>query len=217
MYDLAQAIPFTYAALFPVLNPLAGAMIFLNFTHGLPESTTNTMAKKIGVSTFVLLVIVLLTGSWILRFFGITIPIVEIGGGLVVASIAWKLLNQPVSVTNVDAQLASVNKDEKSITEMTFFPLTMPITAGPGCIAITLTIGAHEMHDALTRSIMGEIGAILGILLASITVWVCYRYADDLSRKLGQSGTRVIMRLSAFINMCIGLQIIWNGIQALLH
>ncbi len=217
MYDLAQAIPFTYAALFPVLNPLAGAMIFLNFTHGLPESTTNTMAKKIGVSTFVLLVIVLLTGSWILRFFGITIPIVEIGGGLVVASIAWKLLNQPVSVTNVDAQLASVNKDEKSITEMTFFPLTMPITAGPGCIAITLTIGAHEMHNALTRSIMGEIGAILGILLASITVWVCYRYADDLSRKLGQSGTRVIMRLSAFINMCIGLQIIWNGIQALLH
>lgn len=217
MLEFAQAIPFTYAALFPVLNPLAGAMIFLNLTHGLPDSVLDKLAKRVGINTFVLLVVVLLTGSWILRFFGITIPIVQIGGGFVVASLAWKLLNQPTNVANVDAQMITPNKDDRDTTDMAFFPLTMPLTAGPGCIAITLTIGAHEMNSSFTSTIMGELGAIVGILLAAITVWICYRYADELTKRLGKSGSRVIMRLSAFINMCIGLQIILNGIEGLMR
>ncbi len=183
MYEQIQIIAFTFAALFPVLNPLSGAMIFLNLTHGLPDSVLAKLAKQVGINTFVLLIIVLLSGSWILGFFGITIPIVQ---------------------------------NDKAISEMAFFPLTMPLTAGPGCIAVTLTIGAHEMSHNLIETIVNQFAAAIGILLAAITVWICYRYADAITQKIGESGKRVIMRLAAFINLCIGLQIVWNGVQGIL-
>ena len=207
-----QIIFFTFGALFPVLNPLAGMMIFLNLTQGAPAPVLNKLSLKVGINTCILLITVLLTGSWILSFFGITIPIVQVAGGFVVASLGWKVLNQPVSKPNENAAI----QNDKSVNDMAFFPLTMPLTAGPGCIAVTLTIGAHEMHKKLVDTMMGELAAIAGIILAALSVWVCYRYADAITRKLGDSGSRVIMKLAAFINMCIGLQIIWDGVRILL-
>ncbi len=208
-----QGILFAFAALFPVLNPLAGAMIFLNFTRGLPDTTLNKLSKQVGINTFVLLTVVLLTGSWILSFFGITIPIVQIGGGFVVASLAWKVLNQPIVDKEGEEQVTRTDKDVK---EMAFFPLTMPLTAGPGCIAVTLTIGAGQIHKTWIDTIGGELTASIGILFAAVTVWVCYRYADRVTRYVGETGSRIIMRLSAFINLCIGLEIVWKGVQGLL-
>ncbi len=211
LFAFIQAIPFSFAALFPLLNPLGSAVIFLSLTQGVSQAGLNSLSAKIGVNTFVLLVVVLLTGSWILRFFGISIPMVQIGGGLVVAYIGWTMLNQPASYHKNDA----VPDNNKDIKDMAFFPLTMPITAGPGCIAVTLTIGAHQMQPALSTTALGELGAIIGIALGAISVFVCYRYANYLIEKLGASGTQVIMRLSAFINLCIGLTIIWHGVEGL--
>jgi len=213
MFEHIQGILFAFAALFPVLNPLGGAMIFLNFTRGLPDTTLNKLSKQVGINTFVLLTIVLLTGSWILSFFGITIPIVQIGGGFVVASLAWKVLNQPIVDKEGEEQVSRTDKDVK---EMAFFPLTMPLTAGPGCIAVTLTIGAGQIHKTWVDTMVGELTASTGILLAAFTVWVCYRYADRVTRYVGETGSRIIMRLSAFINLCIGLEIVWKGVQGLL-
>ncbi len=213
MFEHIQGILFAFAALFPVLNPLAGAMIFLNFTRGLPDTTLNKLSKQVGINTFVLLTVVLLTGSWILSFFGITIPIVQIGGGFVVASLAWKVLNQPIVDKEGEEQVSRTDKDVK---EMAFFPLTMPLTAGPGCIAVTLTIGAGQIHKTWVDTLTGELTASIGILLAALTVWVCYRYADRVTRYVGETGSRIIMRLSAFINLCIGLEIVWKGVQGLL-
>jgi multiple antibiotic resistance protein len=213
MFEYIQGILFAYAALFPVLNPLAGALIFLNLTRGLPETTLNKLANHVGINTFILLTVVLLSGSWILSFFGITIPIVQVGGGIVVASLAWKVLNQPYLGKKEEERASHTDKDVK---EMAFFPLTMPLTAGPGCIAVTLTLGADKIHEKWIETIMGEFSTAIGILLAAITVWVCYRYADRITKYVGDTGSRVIMRLSAFINLCIGLQIFWNGVRALL-
>jgi len=214
MFELMQAIPFSFAALFPVLNPLGSALIFLMFTQSLPEPAIRKLAFKVAINTFILLAVVLLTGSWILRFFGITIPIVQIGGGLVVAYIGWSLLNQN-STSGNNSPVAATNEQEAN--SLAFFPLTMPITAGPGCIAVTLTIGAHELSRNMTTALLGELGAVIGIILSAITVFFCYRYADKLTNKLGVSGKQVIMRLSAFINLCIGLEIIWHGVQGLLR
>jgi multiple antibiotic resistance protein len=213
MFEHIQGILFAFAALFPVLNPLAGAMIFLNLTRGLPDATLAKLANHVAINTCVLLIIVLLSGSWILSFFGITIPIVQVGGGLIVATLAWKVLNQPISHTEDEERAVHSDKDVK---EMAFFPLTMPLTAGPGCIAVTLTLGASEIHQKLIDTIAGQIAASAGILLAAISVWICYRYADRITKYLGETGSRIIMRLSAFINLCIGLQIVWNGVQGLL-
>jgi len=214
MFEYIKIILLTFAALFPVINPLGGSLIFLNLTQGLANITLNKLAKQIGLNTFILLLIVLLSGSWILSFFGITLPIVQIGGGFVVASLAWKVLNQPIKDGDDDEK--KVKYSDKSVKEMAFFPLTMPLTAGPGAIAATLTVGAHETHKRLIDTVMGQIYSAIGILLVAISVWFCYRYAERITSKLGEAGTRVIMRLSAFINFCIGLQIACNGFQDLL-
>lgn len=214
-----QAIPFCYMALFPVLNPLGGAFIILALTLGTPELVYQQLCRKIAINTFVLLVIVLLVGTYILEFFGITIPIVQIGGGLVVAFIGWRLLNQTAE-TNTENNKDTGEKPSKNIMGLAFYPLTLPITAGPGCIAVILTISAHETAAAhgggLHTTLLGEAGATVGLILSALTVYVCYRYAENITRKLGANGTQVIVRLSAFINFCIGLQISWRGISALM-
>ena len=212
MLSYTQIILFTFAALFPVLNPLAGAMIFLNLTRGAPRTLLNKLALEVGLNTFILLVVVLFTGSWILSFFGITIPVVEIAGGFVVASLGWTVLNQPVT----DEQENPAIHNDKAVKDMAFFPLTMPLTAGPGCFAVTLAISAHETHKKLIDTIMGQASATVGILLAALSVFVCYRYAKSITKKLGPTGSSVIMKLSAFINVCIGLQIMWRRVQGLL-
>ena len=214
MIEFVQAIPFTYAALFPVLNPLGSAVIFLTLTMGLPERDLHKLSRKVAFNTFLLLIIVLFGGSWFLRIFGITVPAVQIGGGLVVAYIGWTLLNRPASSTGYGA---TPPKNEAEASDMAFFPLTMPITAGPGCIAVTLTIGAHEVKStSLSHTFFNQLGATVGILLAAMTVFLCYRYAFRLTRSLGTAGTQVITRLSAFINLCIGIEIIINGINGLM-
>jgi multiple antibiotic resistance protein len=206
----AKAIPFCFGALFPFLNPLDSAVMFLALTMGFSAETRHGLALKVGVNTFLLLTIVLFTGSWVLRFFGISVPVVQIGGGSVVAYIGWTMLNRPADGTE-----GPPPPSEKQAPEMAFFPLTMPLTAGPGCIAVTLTVGAHEVATSSELTLLGQAGAATGIALGALTVFVCYRYADGILRVLGKSGRQVIVRLAAFINLCIGIQMVWHGIQGL--
>lgn len=214
---LLEAIPFSYMALFPVLNPLGSALIFLTMTMGTPDPIVGSLCRRIAVNTFVLLLVVLLVGTYILQFFGITIPIVQLGGGIVVAYIGWRLLNQASDTISGSQQTTGGDGYKKNVMEMAFYPLTMPITAGPGCMAVTLTIGAHEtISHSFRDTLFGQVGAILGILLCALTVYLCYRYAQRITQRLGSNGTRVIMRLSAFINFCIGLEIAWHGVRTLL-
>lgn len=213
MLSFFQAIPFAFAAIFPVLNPLGSAVIFLTLAPDLTEAEYKHLALRITINTIILLVAVLITGSWVLRFFGISLPVVQIGGGLVVAYIGWNLLNKPVASS--DTASVPLNRN-KSFEDMAFFPLTMPITAGPGCIAVTLAVGAHETSHNYMLTLWQQVGAIVGIVLVSSTVFFCYRYANRITATLGHSGTQVIMRLAAFINLCIGIEIIWNGVSGLI-
>lgn len=215
-----QAIPFSYMALFPVLNPLGGAFIFMTLTVGASEAILKTLCKRIAINTFILLSIILLVGTYILNFFGITVAIVQVAGGIVVAYIGWSLLNQAPDTTSGgdEPTQESACEIKKNLLSKSFYPLTMPITAGPGCMAVTLTIGAHESTaGGLQASLLNQLGAITGLLLGAVTVYICYRNAVRITAKLGENGTHVIMRLSAFINFCIGLQIAWHGAESLIH
>ena len=214
LFYLVQAIPFSFAALFPVLNPFGTAIIFLTLTMGASQKKRKELAFTIAINTIILLTIVLLTGSWVLRFFGITIPIVEVGGGIVLAHIGWSLLNTPAVEDKNDSN--PINDNEK-LSTMAFYPLTLPLTAGPGAIAVTLAVTAHQVNPVFTNTVMGELGCIAGIILSAVIVYICYAYAGNLVRKLGEAGMQVIVRLSAFLTLCIGLEILWRGIQELLH
>lgn len=211
MLELIQAIPFSFAALFPVVNPIGSSVIFLSLVSGSSKEEVNKLAFKISLYSIILLIIVLVAGSEILRLFGITIPIVLIGGGLVLAHIGWQLLNQPDNAIMSNTLSTENNKD---VEQMVFYPLTMPVTAGPGCIAVAIALGAHS--KALWQTtVLSQLGNSIGIVLVGITIFFCYRYAYEITHKLGATRTRIIIRLAAFINLCIGLQIMWHGIQYL--
>jgi multiple antibiotic resistance protein len=212
-----SAFSIAFISLFPVVNPVGGAPIFLSLTRGYPASAQRILARKIALYGFVLLSISLLFGSEILSFFGITLAMMQVAGGLVLASMGWNLLNQPVD-DHSEKPLPATLEDA---LKHAFFPLTLPITVGPGCISIAITIGAHLRHQAGPGLEHGYprhlIAAMAGMFAVCLLVAVCYGRADRLVRVLGESGTSIMTLLSAFILLAIGVQITWNGLSSAVH
>ncbi|MGC1191863.1 MAG: MarC family protein [Candidatus Binatus sp.] len=209
-YEIANVFLLVYAGLFPIVNPIGGAPIFLGLTRHCTDEERHALALGVTLNSFFLLLGSLLIGSYVLEFFGITLPIVRIAGGLIVAATGWTLLQEKDDFTDDRAA------HEPKIPTDTFYPLTMPITVGPGSIAVAITIGSQRPRDEVFSqvAILG-LAAIAGVVAMAATIYVCYRYAEGTVGALGESGTNVVVRLSAFILFCIGIEIIWNGYSAL--
>jgi multiple antibiotic resistance protein len=186
----------------------------VNLVGPIAPSTQRLLAQKIGIYSFFLLLCSLLWGVHVLAFFGIQIYAVQIGGGLVVAATGWTLLGQDTG----RAKTAPPAEDE--ILENAFYPFTLPITVGPGSISVAITLGAHlppELHETSLFSLRVLVAAIAGITLICLIIYLCYVYARKAEQLLGRSGTSMVMRLSSFILLCIGVQIISTGIKAYLQ
>ena len=206
-----EATVLVVGALFPIVNPLGSAAIFANLVGPITFQTQRLLAQKIAIYSFFLLIVSLIWGVHVLTFFGIAIYAVQIGGGLVVAATGWSLLNQDTG----RAKAAAIPDDE--ILENAFYPFTLPITVGPGSISVAITLGAHlppELHEASLFSPRVLIAAITGVSLICVIIYLCYVYARKAEALLGRSGTSMVMRLSSFILLCIGVQIISTGIKA---
>jgi multiple antibiotic resistance protein len=145
----------------------------------------------------------------VLDFVGITLPIVRVAGGLVVTATAWNLLQ-----TGDDDEAPSSDRAVRPTDA--FYPLTMPITVGPGTIAVAIALGSQRprVADLGAIAVLGG-SALAGVIAMAATIYVCYRFAEGIVGALGKDGSDVVVRLSAFILMCIGIEIIWNGYSAL--
>jgi multiple antibiotic resistance protein len=172
------------------------------------------MARSVAINSFLLLLASALIGAYVLDFFGLSIPSVQVAGGVVVCMIAWSLLNSPSSLTALKRDSAQPTSAE-DLEQRAFYPMTMPLTVGPGSISVALTLGANP-PPGLRPLLLTALAHAVGILLVAISVFVCYRYAYRIVSKLGSTGTSVVVRLSAFILLCIGVQICWNGVHALI-
>jgi len=212
--DLVNAFLLVYAALFPIVNPIGGAPIFLGLTRHCSEEERHALAGRVAVNGFLLLLGSLFIGSHVLEFFGITLPFVRIAGGLVVTSFAWKLLHRG-DESEVPPSAAAEGGPAKPTDS--FYPLTLPLTIGPGSIAVAITLGSQRPIAAGDLPHLALIGgaAVAGLIAISATVFVCYRFAGPIVTRLGENGTNVLVRLSAFILLCIGIEIIWSGYSAL--
>jgi len=200
-------------ALFPIVNPLGGAPIFLSLTHYYSAEQRRILSRRIALNSFVLIVASYFIGTHILAFFGISLPVVQIGGGLVVVSTGWAMLKQKDEDTTKNDVHRSV--DAHDLFTKAFYPLTLPLTVGPGSISVAITLGANEPHTD-HRIVFSMIGAVIGAVLIAASVYLCYAFADRLAAALGATAMSVIMRLSSFLLVCIGVQIMWNGVSALL-
>jgi multiple antibiotic resistance protein len=206
-----EATVLVVGALFPIVNPLGSAAIFANLIGPIAFPTQRLLAQKIAIYSFFLLIVSLIWGVHVLTFFGIAIYAVQIGGGLVVAATGWSLLNQDTGRAKTEAPA------DDQILENAFYPFTLPITVGPGSISVAITLGAHlppELHEHSLFSPRVLIAAVTGVLLICLIIYLCYVYARKAEALLGRSGTSMVMRLSSFILLCIGVQIISTGIKA---
>jgi multiple antibiotic resistance protein len=201
------------AALFPIVNPLGSAAIFINMVGRVDVALHRLLSQKIAIYSFVLLMVSFLWGAKVLSFFGVALYAVQIGGGLVVTITGWSLLNQD------SGSSGSTASGDEGLLDRAFYPYTLPITVGPGSISVAITLGAHlsgnSEHSALW-SPQVLIPSLVGVAAICIIIYICYRYARSAERLLGKTGTSVLMRLSSFILVCIGIQIISTGVRAYL-
>src|SRR5277367_4426139 len=214
LVDLVRTLIVAFVTLFPVVNPIGDAPIFLSLTRQYPDSIQKILARKIAAYGFVILAVSLLIGTEILNFLGIKLFVVQIAGGLIVASTGWSLLSQKGDDSAPAAEPATL----EDALQHAFYPLTLPITVGPGSISIAITIGAHLRSEAGPGFEHGYpinlLAALVGMLLVCLLVVVCYGNAERLVRMLGKSGTNILTQLSAFILLAIGVQFIWNGLSS---
>src|ERR1700678_2368530 len=202
--EIANAFLLVYAGLFPIVNPIGGAAIFLGLTRHCNEQERNALVLGVTINSFFLLLGSLLMGSYVLEFFGITLPIVRVAGGLIVSATGWSLLQQSDEFTD------DRTTHEPKIPTDAFYPLTMPITVGPGSIAVAITLGTQRPRAGLTEVALLGCAAVAGLVAITATIYVCYRFAEGAVARLGKHGTNALVRLSAFILFCIGIEIIWS-------
>ncbi|WGR73804.1 MULTISPECIES: MarC family protein [unclassified Bradyrhizobium] len=212
MNDLANAFLLVFAGLFPVVNPIGAAPLFLRLTAGCTERERGRLAFCVAFNGFWLLLGTMLFGSFILEFFGITAPVVRIAGGLLVAAMGWQLLNDDSGSKHGGVTEAG---DVKTIRDG-FYPLTLPLTVGPGSISVALTMGSHRPHEFTANAMLLAGSALVGLLAVALAIYCLYRLAAPMVRHLGPSGVNVLMRLAAFIRICIGIQIAWSGARVLM-
>jgi multiple antibiotic resistance protein len=212
MVEAAKSLFLFFSALFPIVDPLGGAPIFLAMTRQYSPSSRKALSWRIAMNSFFLLLGSYFVGNHVLSFFGISIPVVQVGGGLVVISTGWTLLKQGNDVGQMEVKRDIHANDPFSNA---FYPLTLPLTVGPGSISVAITLGANAPPHSVF-SLVSILVTIVGSVLLAVSIFLCYGFADRLGRVLGTTGMTVIMQLASFLLVCIGVQILWRGASALL-
>jgi multiple antibiotic resistance protein len=195
------------AALFSVINPPATALVFLSMTKHASVATRKSLARRVALNSFFVM------GALVLKLYGISVPVLRVAGGIIVATSGWKLLNEGRR-TGTDA-----TDTEKRIdyTGQAFYPLTLPLTTGPGTIAVMISLGlSRSAYSGFTDDFRFFVASLLATLVMAAAIYICFAYSDRVERLLGNSGTDIAVRLSAFILFCLGVQIIWTGASDLL-
>ena len=212
MSEVAKSILLIVSALFPIVNPIGGSPVFLSLTSGYDRGARRLLAWRIALNSFILLIASFAIGSHVLSFFGISLPVVQVGGGLIVISTGWAMLKQKGEDERGAVQR---NVNPADILSKAFYPLTLPLTVGPGSISVAITLGANEPRH-LGPNLLALLAAAIGSAVIAVTIYICYGFSDRLAALVGSTGMNVILRLSSFLLVCIGVQILWNGASSLL-
>jgi multiple antibiotic resistance protein len=212
MLQIAETVLLVVSALFPIVNPIGGGPVFLALTRDYPTQKRRALARRVAINSFLLLIGSFTIGSHVLSFFGISLPVVQVGGGLIVISTAWSMLKQKEEHER-GAMRGMYNADDAG--NDAFYPLTLPLTVGAGSITTAITLGANEPHQ-LRANLLAIVAAAIGSVIVAASIYICYGFADRLAAIVGPAGMNVILRLTSFLLVCIGVQIVWNGVKGLL-
>ena len=200
MEDVVKSFLFVFATFLPIIDPFGGAMFFLSLTPGASDEIRAKITERMAIYSLIVLLVSLFAGRVVL----------QVGGGLVLLSSGWEALHAP-TLAEAKNNASQVRKSDEALLSMAFYPLTLPLVTGPGTIASAAAIGS---------SLSGSIGSIVGSVLASVAMtvltWFCFRYSDKIPKALGAAGADALSRLFAFILMCLGVGVLWQGISGLI-
>ncbi len=220
MLLLWNAFLIAFSALLPLINPLGSSLVFLGLVGDVPPAVYRSLARKIAINNIIFLAIIELLGSAILSFFGISLPIVQVSGGIVIAAIGWSVLNQKDSEASARAKREEIDVRAEdcvhNLSQKAFYPFTFPVTSGPGTLVVMLTLSARFSGASVSEDILGHIGLYIAVLALSGLVYLCYAYAPKITSVISPATAHGILRVIAFILLCIGVQIAWNGLAVLL-
>ncbi len=206
---MLAAFLLAFPALFSIVNPITGAFIFREATADRTHAGRVVLARRIGLYSFIVMLVALWAGSYLLTFFGISLAALRMAGGLVLAGFAWERLGAPERHDSRKQQEASEAGPQDDVA---FFPLTLPFTTGPGTISVAVALGAgHPAGGVALVSFFA--GVTVAALVLAWVIALTYSYADRLGEALGRTGSNIVSRLSAFILFCIGVQLLLTGLS----
>lgn len=211
MGDLST-LPLTFAALMPLVNPFGSALLILSMVGQQPADVYRRLAYRVAWMMMGFVLVVELLGQSLLNFFGISLPVLQLGGGLTLAAMGWRTLAGASSPAG-----SNTPPDAPDVLAHAFYPYTFPLTVGPGVMVVLITLSAHASRPTLGATLVTHVGILLGAALQTALVYVCYRFAPRLGARLSASAISGIQQIMAFILLCIGGQIAWGGLATLLQ
>jgi multiple antibiotic resistance protein len=205
-----------FTALFSIVNPLSGAFIFFGATRYLEPKVRSQTARWVAIYSFVIVAASLYIGAYVLGFFGVSLPVLRVAGGIIVAAAGWRMLNAPDATEQRRSETPEPPSMDVSPSRLAFYPLTMPLTTGPGTISVAISVGAGRPSGFHVSSVAFFVETLVATALLSVLIYGFYRNSARLAQWIGVTGTTIVVRLSAFLLFCIGIQVAWNGVAELL-
>lgn len=200
LHTLPHSAAATFLALFPIVDPFGGIPIFFTMTSSWTPRDRLRTALKTGMWVFVILVTFLFFGRFVLNFFGISLPVLKIAGGLIVANTAWGMVTSHARISPAESHEAE-SKEDISLT-----PLAMPLMSGPGAIGVVMALAAHVDNSA------AYFGMVIGIIAIALSVTLFFALGGPLVRRLGPSAVGAINKIFGFLILAIAVQLVWDGV-----
>jgi multiple antibiotic resistance protein len=202
-------------ALFPVVNPIGSAFIVSPYFEYLDNGQKKSAVRRITFYTFCICTVALFAGHWILELFGLSIPVIQLAGGIMICKMGWESLSSDNHMNDEKTGPDEEVKVHDSIDDKLFYPITFPVTAGAGTISVLFTLSAHSARTDFTSYLVGTGAILLAIIFTCILVYIFYLNTKTIINYLGSRGEMIVNRLSAFLIFCVGLQIAISGITSL--
>ena len=204
-------------ALFPVVNPVGSAFIVSSYFTGLSKADKKKAVNKIVLYAFSICTVSLFAGHWILELFGLSVPVIQVAGGIMICKMGWEFLSsdKKPDTPTAGTDPASTEVNYSNLQDKLFYPITFPITTGAGTISVLFTLSAHSAATDVSQYLVNTSAILLAIIIICAMVRFFYLNTKTIIHYLGSNGEKIVNRLAAFLIFCVGLQIAVTGIRAL--
>ncbi len=204
--------------LFPVVNPIGTAFIVSPHFQHLQDDEKRLAVRKITVYAFCICTVSLFAGHYILGLFGISVPVIQLAGGIMICKMGWEFLSSDDGNTQEAPKTATItteNSGYKKLEGKLFYPITFPVTTGAGTISVLFTLSAHSVSNDFKSYLINTGAILLSILMMCLLIYIFFLNTKRIIHYLGSSGEKIVNRITAFLIFCVGLQIAITGIQSL--